>query len=265
MTPAELLHAGELAAAIRASTELVRAKPADRPARRLLAEMLFVAGDLDRADKQFAALDTADAPDRVSLRVWRQALRAEAARREVFTQGRLPTFLAEPAPHVKLTLEALVAMRDGDMARAVDRIAAADEARPAVGVRIDDTHAGTVRDDDDLCAGIVEAFGADGEYYWMPFELVAAIECGAPGRAAELAARPARWSLRSGQVGEVVLPAVYVGSSTAGDSFALGRATETQAGPVVRNSGQREWLVGGAAVPFLSWHKAVFGDLETAR
>lgn len=257
MTAAELLHAGELAAAARAATEAVRARPTDRPARRLLAELLFVAGDLDRADKQFSALDTADAPDRVSLRVWRQALRAEAARREVFAQGRLPNFLAEPAPHVRHTLEALVAVRDGDGAKAADRLRAAAEVRPEVVGKVDD-FTGPVRDDDGICAGIIEAFGADGEYYWVPFELIAAIDCSPPGRCAELAARPARWSLRGGQVGEVVLPAVYVNSSSAGDALALGRATETLPGELARNVGQREWLVGEAAVPFLSWKRVLF-------
>ena len=257
MTAAELLHAGELAAAVVAATEVVRARPADRPTRRLLAELLFVAGDLDRADKQFNALDTADAPDRISLRVWRQALRAEATRREVFTQGRLPNFLAEPTPHVRLTLEALIALRDGDQAKAAERLQTAAEARPEVVAKVDDL-SGTVRDDDDVCAGIIEAFGADGEYYWVPFELIAAIDCSPPGRCAELAARPARWSLRSGQVGEVVLPAVYVSSSAAGDALALGRATETLPGDIIRNLGQREWLVGETAVPFLSWKRVLF-------
>lgn len=263
MTAAELLHAGQLAAAVAAATEGVRAKPADRPMRRLLAELLFVSGDLERADKQFAVLDTDDAPDRISVRVWRQCLRAEAARRDVFTQGRLPTFLAEPAEHVRLTLEALVATRAGDRARAEGCVRAAEAARPITLATVDGRAAAPVRDEDDICAGIVEAFGADGEYYWVPFEQIAAIEFAPPGRAAELAARPAKWSLRSGQIGEVVLPAVYWNSAAAGDAFALGRTTDTPAAEVVRGVGQREWRVGDESLPFLALKHVHFGEAKS--
>ncbi len=263
MTAADALAAGDLPAATAAATEAVKQKPADRGARWLLVDLLFVAEDFDRADKHLAALDTVESMDGVNVLRWRRVVRAAVARREVFTQGRIPTMLAEPAEHVKFALSALLALREGDTATAADRLRAAAAARPDTLASVDGAAAGLIQDSDDVTAGVVEAFGGDGEYYWVPFELITAIEFRPPTRARELVARPARWSLRSGQVGEVVIPAVYFDSAKAGPLYALGRMTDTPAGDVVRGVGQREWLVGDAVHPLLSVTKVHFPGAPT--
>src|SRR3954447_2579846 len=104
----EAYKAGKLAEAVAAALEAVKAAPADRGKRFFLAELLVFAGDLERADKQLDVLFKPDSPDLPMVTLFRQLIRAETARREFFTQGRVPEFLAQPSEGVKLHLEASI-------------------------------------------------------------------------------------------------------------------------------------------------------------
>ncbi len=87
MTATEALKAGNLTAAVAAAIEQVRTNPADRGKRYLLAELFCFTGELDRADKQLEVLFQPDAPEVMALTLFRQLIRAELARREVFMAG----------------------------------------------------------------------------------------------------------------------------------------------------------------------------------
>src|SRR5258707_12125236 len=116
MTPTEAYKAGKLGDAISAALEQVRSAPTDRGKRLFRAELCCFSGDLERADKQLDVLFTPDAPDVIQLTLFRQLVRGELARREVFTHGRLPEFLAQPSDAIKLRLEALIRVRENKTA-----------------------------------------------------------------------------------------------------------------------------------------------------
>lgn len=90
-----LYKEGRLAAAIDAATRAVKDSPSDLAARWLLAELLIVGGDLERADKQLDTLMSLDARAAVTVIPLRHLVRAETARREFFRSASLPDFLAE--------------------------------------------------------------------------------------------------------------------------------------------------------------------------
>ena len=90
-----LYKEGRLAAAIDAATRAVKDSPSDLAARWLLAELLIVGGDLERADKQLDTLMSLDARAAVNVIPLRHLVRAETARREFFRSASLPEFLAE--------------------------------------------------------------------------------------------------------------------------------------------------------------------------
>lgn len=250
MTATEAYRAGKLADATAAAIEQVRNNPADRGKRTFLAELLVYGGDLERADKQLDVLFQPDAADVMMVTLFRQLLRAETARREVFTQGRLPEFITPPPDHVKRHLEAAILVREGKPAEAAELLAKAEAARPAVTGTCDGTPFDDLRDLDDLTGPVFEVLTANGTYYWVPLESVELVEFHKPDRARDLYWRPAHMIVTDGPDGVVYVPALYHGSHAAADEgLRLGRGTHWDGGDgkPYHGTGLREFLVGDAA------------------
>src|SRR5262245_18737237 len=131
-TASDAFKAGKLGDAVTAALEQVRAAPADRGKRTFLAELFCFAGDLERADKQLDVLVQPDAADVMAVTLFRQLLRGETARREVFAHGRVPEFLTQPSECVRLHLEAAIRLRENDPAEAAELLTKAEAIRPAV-------------------------------------------------------------------------------------------------------------------------------------
>src|SRR5215471_15299980 len=176
MTATEAYKAGKLGDAITASLEQVRSAPTDRGKRLFLAELCCFSGDLERADKQLDVLFKPEAPDVVQLTLFRQLIRGELARREVFMQGRVPEFLTQPADALKLRLEALIRLRENKKAEAAELLAKAEDERPTVTGTCDGTLFDDFRDLDDLVAPVLEVITANGNYYWVPLETIELLE-----------------------------------------------------------------------------------------
>ena len=113
MNARDLFHAGRLGEAVAAATEEVRRNPTDSPPRLFLAELLCFSGQLERADNHLDALAERDPETVAAIHTFRQLIRAEQARQQFFTEGRLPTFLAQPEGAVRLALEASIRVREG--------------------------------------------------------------------------------------------------------------------------------------------------------
>src|SRR5262249_1368118 len=169
----------------------------------------------ERADKQLDVLFQPDAPDVVAITLFRQLVRAETARREVFTQGRLPEFLTQPGEHVKLHLEASIRLRGGQPAQPVALPARAETPRPAVAGTCDGTAFEDFCDTDDLTRPVFEVLTANGNYYWVPTETIETVEFHKPERPRDLYWRPAHMIVREGPDGVVYVPALYHRSPTA--------------------------------------------------
>uniref|UniRef100_UPI0022EA4E46 tetratricopeptide repeat protein n=1 Tax=Falsiroseomonas oryzae TaxID=2766473 RepID=UPI0022EA4E46 len=107
-------QAGRLAEAVAAAGAAVRAAPGDIGARILLAELLAFQGNAERADVILDAASDVDPSAAVAVAEFRQLLRAEVARRQLFRDGRVPEFLGEPTDAQRHALAALVALRGGD-------------------------------------------------------------------------------------------------------------------------------------------------------
>jgi len=253
-TSGALFRAGKLAAAIDAANAAVRAKPGDFVERLLLAEFLVFAGNLQRADVILDAAAKADPTTAIVVAEFRQLLRADIARRQCLTEGRVPEFIGEPTPPLKAALAALVALRAGDLGEAARQAAEAENCRPRAAGSMKrpdgDASFDDFRDADDLFAGFFEVLTTTGKYFWIPTERVASIEFHPPRRPRDLAWRRAAMSVIDGPDGEVYLPAIYV-SAEAGssDDVCLGRTTDWvgEEDGLVRGIGQRVFLIGDDA------------------
>ncbi len=250
-----LFREGRLAEAVAAANAGVRHAPADVGARLLLAELLLFAGNLERADVILDACGDLDPLVAVVVAEFRQLVRGEVARRQLFRDGRVPEFLGEPTAAQRASLAALVALRAGDAAEA-GRLAAAAEAartRPsgtAAGMPFDD-----LRDGDDILAGTFEVITTTGKYFWIPAERVTLLQFHPPKRPRDLYWRRATMQVAEGPDGEVYLPALYAATADPAadppaDALRLGRATDWQPMPgdgPVRGVGAVTFLIGEEA------------------
>src|SRR5262245_11528456 len=123
MDARELYQAGLLKDAIAAMNAEVKQHPADTGSRALLCELLGFAGNLERADTLLDTLGTQDPQAMVGISLWRHLIRAEQARQQFFGEGRLPEFLGEPTPVLRLHLEASIHLREGRSAEAAKLLA----------------------------------------------------------------------------------------------------------------------------------------------
>lgn len=258
---AELFRAGDLAGAIAAAQAVVRKAPSDLDTRVLLAELLLLSGNLERADVLLDAASTIDPTTAVVVAEFRQLIRADMARRQLFRDGRMPEFLADPTEVQRLQLQALVALRANDPAEAARCAAAAEEARPAIpgvhgGKAFDD-----MRDADDLLAGTFEVLTTTGKYFWIPAERVVTAEFHPPKRPRDLMWRRVSMTVADGPDGDVYMPAIYGGTDPVNDAQKLGRETDwtdPDAGPV-RGIGQRVFLMGEDDVAVMDLGDLRFG------
>ena len=171
-----LFREGNLADALTAANAAVRKTPTDIGARVLLAELLVFAGNIERADVVLDACADLDPTAALVVAEFRQLLRGETARRQLFSEGRVPEFLGEPTAAHRLSLAAVVALRGGDTHEAGKLAAQAEEARghPSGTMRggtFDD-----MRDGDDLLASCFEVITTTGKYFWIPPQRVVLIE-----------------------------------------------------------------------------------------
>jgi type VI secretion system protein ImpE len=250
----ELFQAGRLQDAIDQALAAVKKNPTDADRRGLLAELLCLAGEWDRADKQVDTMGLQDPEATVALSLIRQLIRGEVWRKECFQDGRPPELLADATPTVRASLETLAAMRSGDMAAAARLVAEADEGRPAVAGVCDGQSFSDFRDLDDVTAGVFEVLSSTGKYFWIPIERVQSIEFHPPNRPRDLIWRQAEMTVADGPSGDVYLPAIYSPfGAPVDDQLRLGRGTDWVggSGEPTRGRGQRMYLVGDEAVPIM--------------
>src|SRR5215208_3798970 len=124
-----LFREGNLADALTAANAAVRKTPTDIGARVLLAELLAFSGNIDRADVVLDACADLDPTAAIVVAEFRQLLRGELARRQLFSDGRVPEFLGEPTAAQRSSLAAIIALRNGDLPGAAKLAGEAEEAR----------------------------------------------------------------------------------------------------------------------------------------
>ena len=87
---------------------------------------------------------------------FRQLLRGETARRQLFKDGRVPEFLGEPTEAQRLSLAAVVALRNDAFEEAGKLVAQAEEARPHPRGSLRGTPFDDMRDADDMLEPAIE-------------------------------------------------------------------------------------------------------------
>lgn len=263
----DAVRAGDLDRAMSLAENVVRDAPSSAGPRAVLADVLALRGDLERAETHLSALLRFDPSQVREVQTAIQLLRAESDRQQVFSEGRTPEFLFPPTEPMRLRLGALAHLREGDVQRGGELLqAAADCESEWAATTVADSDAADARsgaapfaDWDSRFGAVLEGLSATGKYYWIPFCSVASIEFSPLGSFRDLVWRSAVVTFGAGgpQVGPVenvallFVPTRYPGSERAEDGLVrAGMATEwTEPRPGVGiGMGQRTFVCGERAM-----------------
>lgn len=257
MSPTDIYKAGNIAAAIDAQIQVVKAHPADHAKRLFLFELLAFSGDLDRARRQIEAVKYEETELDAAVQAYRKLLDAEQFRRRVFAEGIMPQFLVPPPEHLGKRLEAVQALRAGKHAEAAALLVEVNATAASLKGTLNGKPFQALRDCDDLFGPTLEVM-AHGDYYWLPLEQVETLTMNPPKFPRDLIWFPAKLSVKNGPAGDVFLPALYPNSHThTDDKVRLGRLTDwkqTEGGPVL-GQGLRILLAGDDDLPLLDWRE----------
>jgi type VI secretion system protein ImpE len=260
-----LLRSEKLDEAIEHLNAQVRSNPMSIDQRALLAELLCVAGNLERADTVLNAITNIDPGAMVGVALFRQLVRAEQARQQFYSEGRVPEFVVKPDALLALELRAAVALREGDFGEVNTLLAEREAARTPVACVADGDPADDFRDLDDLCAAHLEIFSSTGKYFWIAVANIVALEFRKPETRRDLLWRRAQLTVADGPDGEVFLPCIYAAKEM---TFAhrLGHQTDFTdlAERATLGTGLRTFLVGDSSKTILELGKVTF-TLQAAR
>src|SRR5262245_24215477 len=256
MNAVELYKAGRLGEAIEAQLQDVKANPLDQSKRVFLFELLVFSGDLERARRQIDVVKYDDNDLERAVMGYRKLLDSEQARRELFSNGQAPGFFGEPSEHLRLRLEAVNLLRQGQPAEAAERLSRAAQATPPIRGQLNGRPVENLRDEDDLFSGILEVM-AQGRYFWVGLDQVRLTATNPPRYPRDLLYLPAHLELAS-EAGEVFLPALYPGSHEhPDDAVKLGRMTdwkELEDGPTL-GVGLHSYLQDEEGISLLEWRE----------
>jgi type VI secretion system protein ImpE len=226
MTAQESFNAGDLSSALEATGAEVRSKPADQKKRTFLFELLCFAGELERAGKQLEVIAQQGADADLAVQGYRNALQAETARRQVFSDNRIPGFPKEIPTYAALHLKAIHCLRDGQTSEARPLLEEASGSYPSLRGQLNGLPFESLSDCDDLLGPFLEVL-VGSNYCWIPWESIQSVSIVEPKYLRDLIWIPASIELTFGPLGEVLLPCLYPGSHLSpDDQIKLGRLTD---------------------------------------
>jgi type VI secretion system protein ImpE len=258
MPPEQSLRQGNLSQALAELQAQVRKDPANSKHRIFLFQLLCVLGDWDRAMTQLNVAGEMDASTLAMVQTYREALRCEVLRRQVFAGQRSPMLFGQPDQWVAELIEALRLDAEQRQTQAQQLRERAFEAAPTTsgsivagapvdeevrsdgGVGQQSTGSSSpqqpaepqpfewIADADTRLGPVLEAV-INGKYYWIPFQRLTAVQLEPPTDLRDVVWMPAHLTLSNGGQLVSLLPTRYPGSEVNdNDHIRLARRTEWQ-------------------------------------
>jgi type VI secretion system protein ImpE len=250
--PAEArLHEGKVDEALAELQKAVRSDPSNVKHRIFLFQLLAIQGDWSRALTQLEVVGELETSALAMVQAYREGLRCEMFRAEVFSGKRSPLIFGQPDEWMALLIEALKLTAEGRHVPAREMRARALEAAPATPGRIElapdpaahvpppdggGSHENTpefpgeafewIADADSRLGPVLEAV-VNGRYYWIPFYRIREIRLDRPTDLRDLVWTPAHFIWANGGASVGFIPTRYPGSEGAADGrIRLARRTE---------------------------------------
>lgn len=266
----EALRQGDLAGALAAAKDGIRANPGEAELRLVLAHLNALGGDWESATKQLKLYGDLATDDKRQLLVITvgSLIDSEKQRREVLAGEREPLIFGDPLPWVADLIQMHRHARAGENAAALatrDRVIDQAEAVPG---RIDGTAFSWLGDTDWRFPAVFEAV-IGGSYYWLPVQRLLGITLKEPKGLRDLIWCPVTFKLTNGGETPGFIPTRYPGSeSSENQDLVLARGTvwdEPSPGMVVAK-GQRVLTDGEKDYSLLDVRRVDFEhpDIERA-
>jgi type VI secretion system protein ImpE len=194
-----------------------------------LFQLLCVMGNWTRALAQLQVCAQMDAKSLPMAQTYREAIRCELYRKEVFAGKRTPQIMGTPPAWIGSMVEALKFDGSGDYANAATlREKAMDEAN-AVPCKVNDIDCEWLADGDSRLGPVLEVI-ANGQYYWLPLESCKGLALEPPADMRDLVWAPGEVMLPNEGRVAVLIPTRYPGteenSGEQADSLKRSKLTE---------------------------------------
>jgi type VI secretion system protein ImpE len=258
----EAVRRGDLQTALAQLQGEVRKSPSDAQQRVFLFQLLCVLGQWQRALTQLDVVSELDAGSLPMVQMYREAVRCELLRAEVFEGKRSPMIFGEPQQWLALLIESLLSRAIASERQAEALRLRAFEAAPTTSGAVDERPFEWIADADMRLGPVCEAV-VNGRYYWIPFENLARIDLETPVDLRDLVWCPAHFMFVNGGEAVGVIPTRYPGSEhSADDLLRLARKTEwTETVPqVFHGVGQRILTTDLGDHPLLEIRNLSFGQ-----
>jgi type VI secretion system protein ImpE len=207
-------------------TERIRKEPQRADLRIFLFQIYCVVGEWGKAANQLNAIEELDKEAESLVKTYREAVRCEVYRRDVFAGRRVPLVLGAPQDWIAWMLEALKLDAAGHHDQAAALRAKALEAAPAFGGEADGKPFEWIADADSRIGPVFEMI-VNGKYYWVPMMRVSRLEMDAPSDLRDFVWTGATVTLANGGSHVALIPSRYPGTEAIEDkALRLARATE---------------------------------------
>jgi type VI secretion system protein ImpE len=226
MLAERLVRDGNLQDALQELQEQIRNRPENSDYRAFLFQLLAILGQWERALNQLNVLSNLETSAWPMVQLYREAIRCEVLRAEIFAGRRKPLIFGEPPRWLALLLESLRLMAEGQHTEALSlRNQAFGLASESTGT-IDEQPFNWIADADTRLGPVLEII-VNGRYYWAPFQQIRAISIPQVTDLRDLVWLPAQFTwINEGQAYGLI-PTRYPSSETAQDpSIQLARKTE---------------------------------------
>ena len=233
--------------------KMIQKQPQRSDLRIFLFQIYCVQGEWMKAGTQLDVLLELDPSSKPMVETYREALKCEALRREVFDGKRSPLVLGAPQDWLAMMIEALRVDAEGRPDAAAQLRAQALEAAPTTSGKLDDAPFEWLADADSRLGPVVEAI-INGKYYWVPVSRLVRIEIEKPADLRDFVWAPATLTLENGAANVALIPTRYPGTEREADSkLRLARATDwrEQPGGAWHGVGQRTLATDQAEVALL--------------
>ncbi|MFT6167909.1 MAG: type VI secretion system protein ImpE [Celeribacter sp.] len=219
------MKANDVAGALTALQNAVRADPSDPKLRIFLFQLLCVTGEWKRAITQLKLCAEMDPIAIPMAQAYREAIICEVFREKVFAGEKDPLIFGEPVEWLALLIEANRAMATGNIEQAASLRAKAFDQVPDLGGEINGERFEWIADADMRMGPVLEII-INGRYFWMPFSAISSLKVDAPEDLRDSVWTAANMTLQNGGEFVALIPTRYVGTSETDDAAAkLSRAT----------------------------------------
>ncbi|WP_418316666.1 type VI secretion system accessory protein TagJ [Piscinibacter sakaiensis] len=241
----------------------IRKNPQRSDLRIFLFQLYCLTGDWGKAANQLNAIEELDKEAESMVQTYREAVRCEVYRREVFAGQRVPLVLGDPQNWVALMLEAVKLDAAGKHEQAVSLRSKALEEAPATPGKADGKDFEWIADADSRLGPLLEMI-MNGKYYWVPMHRLSRLEMEAPSDLRDFVWTGATVTLANGGTNVALIPTRYSGTEAVDNTaLRMARATEwkAMAADSYAGVGQRMFATNDADIALLELRDLRFDEV----